>query len=49
MLTLNGSAIVFLVNFILFDGVVIPQQFKSTRSLKMWAKRAKKQWLLLLI
>ena len=45
MLMLNGSSILFLVYFILFDGVVILQQLKSTRSLKMWAKRAKKQWL----
>ena len=45
MLMLNGSSILFLVHFILFDGVVISQQLKSTRGLKMWAKRAKKQWL----
>ena len=45
MLMLNGSSILFLVHFILFDGVVIPQQLKSTRSFKMWANRTKKRWL----
>ena len=29
----------------LFDGVVILEQLKNTRGLKVWAVRAKKQWL----
>ena len=30
---------------VLFDEVVILEQLKNTRGLKMWAVRAKKQWL----